>query len=602
MSRAFLIICDSTLWGLVTVLAVGSGLVGCKTATQHGEAADREVYGILDAKSSAVPGMVVDVDIEPAVPRDLNVYPVNHTFYEYLGPQAEPEVGASILTLEDALEIAFSQSREYQSRKERLYLSALGLTLDRYQFAPIFSAGANVDHVWSSRDVQIETFRSALESMTGTPGAMIQQYAGVLEESGTFTRGAVGTTTTVVDRERSLEGSGSIGFNMLMKGGARLALNLTTSFTDFLSGGGVDSALSTLSGTFVQPLLRGRGRDVTMEFLTQAERSVLYELRDFTRFRKTFAVRVASSYYSVLQSREALQNNYSGLKSFELSLERERAFQEVGERTASDVARLEQAKLDRDASWTRSVQSYQQGLDNLKILLGFPTDSAIILDPKELAELAERGLQIPELTSAEAVELALVTRLDLYTSHDLVDDAERRIKVAVSGLKADLNLVLTGSVPTEGRNRPVSFDFERSVWTAGLDVDLPLDRKAERNDYRRALIDYEVANRTADLAEDNVKLEVRDAWRQLHRSQRDYEINSLSVELNKRRVEEEELLAEIGEGDIIDQVDAANVLTSSMTALTGALVDHTISLLELWRDIGILYVKENGQWEEILDA
>ena len=31
--------------------------------------------------------------------------------------------------------------KDYQTRKEQLYLQALGLTLDRHRFAPIFSAG-----------------------------------------------------------------------------------------------------------------------------------------------------------------------------------------------------------------------------------------------------------------------------------------------------------------------------------------------------------------------------------------------------------------------------------------------------------------------------
>ena len=584
------------------------GLVGCKTAAEHGEAADRAVYAILDAKSPAVPGTVGDVNIDPKPLRDLSVYPTDETLYPYLGVEAELEVGAAVLTLEDALEIAFEQNREYQSNKESLYLRALALTLDRHAFAPSRSSNKYAESLASSAQAQREAFEAALATMTGTPGELIQQYSEVLNESGTFRQGGVGATagveTSVVgaDGDTSIEGSGSLGVNMLMRGGARLALSVTSSFTTFLSGGGVDGALSSLSGSFVQPLLRGRGRDVNMEFLTQSERDVLYELRDFTRFRKTFAVRVASTYYSVLQQRETVRNNYTGLRGFELNLERERAFQEVGERTASQVARLEQAKLDADTSWTRSIQTYQESLDNLKILLGFPTDSLIVLDESELAELSDRGLQMPELTSSQAVQLAMVARLDLYTSRDRVDDSERRITVAANDLKGDLDLILTANVPTEGQTNFASFDFEDAVWSAGLDFDLPLDRMAERNNFRRSLIDFEVASRQAALEEDNIKLDVRDAWRRNRQSERDYNTNLLSVELNKRRVEEEELLAEIGEGDINNLVDAQDVLTRSLTALTGALITNTITVLELWRDIGILYVKENGQWEDLLDA
>ncbi len=590
-----------TLIALVLLIATTSTVTGCISTAKRKAGADKEVYKILEAKSPAVPGMVDEIDIEPAELRVLDSFPTNEMSYEYLGAEADGEVGAAILSLEDALEIAFTQSRDYQTRKERLYLEALSLTLDRHQFAPIFSASGSVDHVWSSRDVQVGAFREAVDNMTGSPGAMIQQYSTMLDSSGAIARGAPAGTT--LEHERSVSGRGSVGFGMLLRGGGRLALNLTTSFTEFLSGGGADNAISTLSGSFVQPLLRGAGRDVNAEFLTQAERDVLYELRSFTRFRKTFAVDVARSYYNILRNRDRVSNDYDALESFELSFDRERAFLEVGLQTASQVARLETQVLDSDSRWTNSIVNYQRSLDNFKILLGFPTDAAVVLDDAELSVLIERGIQLPTVSVEEAIEIAQVTRLDLYTDRERVDDAFRRIKVAANALKADLDLVLTGAVDSKDGNRFASFDFERSVWTAGVDFDLPLDRKAERNNYRRALIDYEVSKRTADLATDTVKLQVRDAWRTLEQAHKDYEINLKQLDVNESRVEEITIRAEVGLGaTILDQVDAQNDLTAAETALTAALVRHTIALLELWQDVGILYVKENGQWEEILDV
>jgi len=55
----------------------------------------------------------------------------------------------------------------------------------------------------------------------------------------------------------------------------------------------------------------------------------------------------------------------------------------------------------------------------------------------------------------------------------------------------------------------------------------------------------------------------------------------------------------LGIGSIIDLVDAQNDLTNARSALSGALVDYQVALLEFWRDMGILYVKDDGQWEEL---
>ena len=74
------------------------------------------------------------------------------------------------------------------------------------------------------------------------------------------------------------------------------------------------------------------------------------------------------------------------------------------------------------------------------------------------------------------------------------------------------------------------------------------------------------------------------------------------VRIAERRVEEQNLLAELGRAKAQDQVDAQNDLIASKNQLTQALVTHTIARLQFWNNLGILYVKDHGQWEEIQDA
>ena len=51
-----------------------------------------------------------------------------------------------------------------------------------------------------------------------------------------------------------------------------------------------------------------------------------------------------------------------------------------------------------------------------------------------------------------------------------------------------------------------------------------------------------------------------------------------------------------------DQVDAQNDLLNSKNQRTQALVAHTIARLQFWNNLGILYIKDNGQWEEMTNA
>lgn len=608
---------------IVGLMLVAAWLGGCST-THYRKSADREAYALIEEKTPDVDGMVSDVNIDYEEPPPLDGLPVNDATLEdlsFLGDEAQTEVGAHVLTLEKALDIAFNHSREYQNQKEGLYLQALSLTLDRYNYAPIFSGTMSQQYERFTRDVTntnelgavLGSFPSApgvpnalagttnfaadIETLTGTPAALLNDYAAVVAAAATVL-GANTTELDVVD-ERRASGDVRLGVNLLLKGGGRLAATLTSNFLRFVTGDPREVANSVLTGSFSQPLLRGRGREVAAERLTQAERDLLYRLRTFTRFRKTFSVRVASQYYGVLRNRDQVSNNFAGLEGFRLAFERTKAMADEGEISLADVGRQEQAVLSRESSWINSIQRYQQNLDIFKILLGLSTDASLVLDVAELDALAERGLIHFDLPASDAVEVALATRLDLFNERDRLDDTKRWVRVAANALQPGLDLVLTGTLNSKSGNRPLSPDFRRAQFSAALDTDLPLDRKRERNDYRRSLITLERQMRDLELAEDNVKLDVRDAWRTLEQAKLNYEISDREVEVNRLRVEEQDLRAELGLGDVLDQVDALNNLVDSENALTSQLVAHTIARLTFWQDMGILFIKENGQWKEI---
>lgn len=550
----------------LTLPVIAVALISCSN-TDYKRSADDETYAAISGKAVLVPGMSEQVLIDE--PREVNLtgLPVNTASYEFLDAEADSEIGATVISLNQALDLAFQHSREYQNQKERLYLEALSLTFDRYRYTPTFSASGRGEYEWDAQD----QFVSDMQALTG------------MREVSTVETVDTGT---------------SLGARYLLKGGGAIALNLTNNLTRFLTGDTSQLRSSALIGSFTQPLLRDFGRAIETENLMQAERDLLYQLRDFTRFRKQFAVRIASLYYSVLLGRETARNNYAGLNANQLSLEREQAFQQEGLRTLLQVGRLEQSALQADLRWTSSITRYKRALDDFKILLGLSADDNIVLDDNEMQLLTETGMSIPDVSLDQAIELAVQTRLDLYTELDRVQDAARRVDVAANALLPALDFSLVAAVPDSPGGSLDELDFENAVYTAGLNLDLPLDTKLERNDYRRALIDYEAATRNYLLSKDTVVLDVIDAYRRMNEARKSYDISLTSVQINERRVEEAELRAELGLGDIQDTVDSQNDLTAARTDLISSIVDHNIAKLEFWRDVGLLYVDDSGQWEE----
>jgi outer membrane protein TolC len=556
--------------GLLLILL----LPGCST-NYFRKSADKEVYQTIKSKTPLVRNMDPNFTIEQTNVLSLEGLPIVTNVQEFLGPEGGRERGAGVLTLSNALALAVQNSRLYQSRKEQLYLSGLSLTLARHQFAPLFSAAGNVRY-------EVETEQAVTIGIDEITGEATPVFSDNLVE------------------QHRVTGNADVLASWLIRDIGRVTAAFTTDALRFITGDRNLATSSELSATFVRPLLRNAGFKQEMENLTQAERQLLYELRDFTRYRKDFTVQIATAYYSVLGSRDAVRNRFLNLQSSRKNAERSRALAQEGRITQSDLGRLEQQELSAESSWINAVRSYQQLLDNFKFQLGLNVDANLVLDDRELGQL---HIVHPSLKVEDSIEIALAARLDYLNAKDEFADAERKVELAANFLKPQVDLaanVIISSTPSkEGFAWP---DPARYRWNAGLVFDPVLDRKAERNSYRSALITRNRAARAVTQQEDEIKQQVRDSWRTLDQAKRNYEISEIGVDLAERRVEEQNLLAELGRARAQDQVDAQNDLSDLKNQLTQALVTHTVARLQFWDNLGILYIKDNGGWEDIPNA
>lgn len=545
-------------------------LAGC-TAAHYRKSADATAYRAIRQKTPQVPNMDPHFSIEQTNQLSLEGFPISTDVPESLGPDGEGERGARVLRLNDALAIAVNHSRAYQLRKEDLYLASLSVTFTRHQFTPIFSGNASAEFVGVANVI----------SRTNVTGAGTNISIAFLEDDNAH--GKVGLTA-----------------DWLMRDVGKLTSSFTMDFLRFVTGDPRMARSSRLTVEFTRPLLKDAGFKAQMEALTQAERTLLYDLRDFTRYRREFSVGIATAYYGVLGSRDRVRNNFLNLQSSRKNAERTRALAGEGRVTQSDLGRLAQQELSAESSWIDAIRTYKQSLDNFKLQLGLTVDESIILDDRELA-----ALQIvhPEISAEDSIRVALEARLDYLNSKDGLEDAERKVKVAANFLKPRLDFsssVTFSSLDNKNTGVPLP-DFNRRSYSAGLDLDPAFDRTTERNAYRRELISRERAVRAVQQQEDEIKLEVRDSWRSLDQAKRSFEISEIGVKLAERRVEEQTLLAELSRSRAQDQVDAQNDLVNSKNQLTQALVAHTIARLRFWNNMGILYIKDHGQWEELKD-
>ena len=527
----------------VLIFVLGSSIAvmlflgaGC-SPQYHKEDADKEVYQIIEGKWRDDFGGQANYRID-----DVNRGP-----NDILITKGVPEDG--MLGLKEAVVMATRYNRPYQRQKEELYLSALSLTLVRYDFQRQWFATIDGAYVRDSEDEQISS-------------------------------------------------SKEVRFEQLLADGASIAAAVAIDWARFLTGSPGTSLNSVLSATITQPLLRGAGRDVVQENLTQAERNVLYQIRAFNRFRKSFVVSIVSDYYRILQLRDAVTNTENDYKRRVASRQRLEAEAEAGQIPPFQVDQARQSEFDALDANIRAQQVHKQRLDEFKIRLALPTDANVSLDQQELIALVQSGVKTPEFSVEVAIETAILRRLDLATTRDSVDDAGRKVMVAVDSLRSEINLIGGINVDSAGKTDFGKLEFERGTYTLGLGLDLPLDRKAERNAYRRSLIALLQSQREYEQAEDEVKLDVRRAYRDLELAAQQYEIQQNSLKLAERRVESTKMLLEAGEADTRDLLESQDSLLRAQNRLTGAVVEHAIAKLSFFRDVEILQVRPDGMWLE----
>ncbi|MEZ5978931.1 MAG: TolC family protein [Planctomycetota bacterium] len=520
-------------------LAAAALLGACKSAEEYAAAADSDVYALVAARRAA---LVADPDafsIEP---------PANSLRQRILAADAGGEaLEIEPLELGDALEIAFENSRDASDRREQLYRAALDLTLERWRFGWQPTAGASAN------------------------------LSGSLEETESWSGGA------------------DLGLTKLLGSGARIVGGIGISlFENLLGSDGVGSG-SDFSLSVNQPLLRGFGFRITTEPLTQAERDLVYEVRSYERFRRTFAFDVATRYFRLLQAIDSVKNEIANQESVELVARRNEALSRAGR--LSDIE-LDQAKQNQLTALNRVIdaqQDLESQIDDFKLFLGLPISAAIEFDSGELERLGESELEEVELSEDEAVAIALSGRLDYLNSVDRVDDARRRAEIAEDALRGGLGLVAQVNGSSDS-NQPLDYRPENVGWSVGLDLDLPIDQLPERNSYRSALISLDATRRGAEEFADSVTVAVRDALRNLASRAEAFSIQDRSAQLAERRVASASRNLEAGRAQTRDLLESQQSLLDARNARTRALIDFRLAQLGFWRDLEVLSV-ENGRIE-----
>ncbi len=273
----------------------------------------------------------------------------------------------------------------------------------------------------------------------------------------------------------------------------------------------------------------------------------------------------------------------------------------------------------------KEIQEMKSRLEGLK---GFLSEETLSNDQKkriilEMANLREdmlrtsQGMQVIEIglrvelitlepftmDSTEAVRLGIENRLDLMNQRGFVMDARRLMEVRSNSLEAVLNVVVDGDISTPlGKNKPLDFRGSQAGLRAGIEFTAPLSLVQERNAYRESQIEYQRQRRTFMEAQDDVTFEIRQSWRQLNVLRQNFETSRVQIRLAALQydsaVEATSDPAQAGRNQGLNLLNALSSVLEAQNSLISNWVNYEQNRLNIYRDMGIMEIDENGIWKD----
>ncbi len=301
------------------------------------------------------------------------------------------EDGKLHLNAEKAFELALLHSTAYQDQAQSMYLSALDVSAERFEFDTQFYGGYGGD------------YRSTGPAYTGDDSSNLSLATRSIQMRQKYATGATALVSFANSLMWQFSGDDNFGTSTL------LGVNIT------------------------QPLLRQGGKDLVLERLTRTERSLLYNIREYQRFRKGFYMDIktgqsaggvrrigglfggaglsgftgvgsggfgglgggfrggglgtgnAQGYLGLLQTQKSLINQRSNIVALKGSLKLFESYFEAG---FVDFNNVQQTKATFYGAITQLIASeagYDGQRDGFINQLGLPPDVEVVIDGGELS-------------------------------------------------------------------------------------------------------------------------------------------------------------------------------------------------------------------------
>ncbi|MCZ2150540.1 MAG: TolC family protein [Bryobacterales bacterium] len=368
---------------------------------------------------------------------------------------------------------------------------------------------------------------------------------------------------------------------------------------------------TNLNLSFAQPLLRGRGKLVTMLPISVARSRLRVSQYNFADTLLRLLAASETAYWNVIEARENLRVQEKALELADVSLKRAQRELELGASSQLDIYQPQAVYANAEIFVTQARYRLAQTEDALRRQMGVDLDPEVRKLPIVLTEPVTAPADSSEIDKEAMVQKAMMLRPDLRSDRQSLDVDDLSIHIAKNALLP--NLSLGGGYTTTGRGGtffprssltstgpilPVPggisdafdqmFGFGFPTYNFSLTLSFPIRDRRAAADLADAAVQRKADMLQLRTDQQTARLDVLTAVNQVEQSRASVKLALIARDLAQKRVEAEQKKYELGTTTIFFVLSAQADLTQAESNLVTQNVGYRRNMLLLMQRTGEL--------------
>jgi len=329
------------------------------------------------------------------------------------------------------------------------------------------------------------------------------------------------------------------------------------------------------------PLLRGFGKEVSLDTVKASQFSLRTAERSFYLTKVNIVLDTVSAVYDIIKQRELVGLFKSQAEQLRGHAEGARIKERVGLATPIDVYRAEIRLKDAEDSLTLAHEAIRNAKDRLKIILALPLEKSIDVS-------APLKYETVRIYPDDAIEIALNNRVELEQTKDEIREARRKSGIARHNLLPQLDLVMGYARSSSSDDFGQSMRFDEDIWSINLVSSTDWARTSEKAAFQQSLINIRTARLNLEAKQDEIKRDVRRQLEALMKAEERMKIRNEQIKQAEGKLALAKIKFNHGMADNFDVIEAETELQRARDNLLSVETEYILGTYRIRAVVGTL--------------